>query len=181
MPYINAHAYPALLMAAPVLCNPDNLKIHTIVMRRIGCWCAQRHVAEAITAALEPSPFQAEEVERVCRLLLAADRFAVAHLRSHCLRSLAIMFERLSSSAAPLHVRAVFEVRSRHAGLPQAYMVAVVVQACANSSCRSACKGTQPRRFQAGRIQCASQTCMLWESVTFADRRSTCAWHLPHG
>ena len=70
----------------------------------------QRHVAEAITAALDPRSSRADEVEHTCRLLLVADRFAVAHLRAHCLRCLAVMFERLSSSTAPADVREVFEV-----------------------------------------------------------------------
>ena len=69
----------------------------------------QRHVAEAITGALEPSP-QADNVDRICRLLLAADRYAVTHLRAYCLHCLALMFERLSSASAPPHLREVFEV-----------------------------------------------------------------------
>lgn len=77
-----------------------------------GKCVVQRHVAEAIAAELaEPSAGRADQVEHVCRLLLAADRYAVSHLRDHCLCCLAVMFERLSSSAAPADVRAVFEVR----------------------------------------------------------------------
>lgn len=77
---------------------------------RLLLFTMKRHVAEAIAAELaEPSAGRADQVEHVCRLLLAADRYAVSHLRDHCLCCLAVMFERLSSSAAPADVRAVFE------------------------------------------------------------------------
>lgn len=70
----------------------------------------QRHVAEAIAAALDPSPALPEDVDHICRLLLAADRYEVAHLRAFCLHRLALMFERLSSTTANAKSRAIFEV-----------------------------------------------------------------------
>eukprot|EP00884_Botryococcus_braunii_P013836 jgi/Botrbrau1/22453/Bobra.0091s0055.1 len=67
----------------------------------------KRAVAEHVIEAWEISP--PKTLERLCRVLLAADGFSVALLREHCLRRLAAAFDRVSHPAAPEFERLTFE------------------------------------------------------------------------
>ncbi len=78
----------------------------------------QRAVAECVVASWEASP--PRTLERVCRVLLAADAFSVTLLREHCLRRLAAVFDRVSHPAAAEQERVTFE----------SFVAAVAPQVC---------------------------------------------------